>query len=171
LTLLIESDCNGESKGRGKPMPCRVGITTDPDARRAYWQNQVVGFTNWRILKSFKRRAEAQEYETQYAARYECQAALGGADASGIYSMSTALIILGCAVEALAAANQKLTQCAKLVLHKLTECQNYRRGKDKKDKRERLLATAILIVAIIAAGIQRMASVGGKGGTERRSDC
>jgi len=66
-------------------MPCRVGITTDPDTRRAYWQNQVVGFTNWRILKSFRRRAEAQEYETQYAKRYGCQASPGGADAPGTW--------------------------------------------------------------------------------------
>ena len=64
-------------------MPCRVGITTDPDTRRAYWQNQVTGFTNWRILKSFRHRAEAQEYETQYAEKYGCQAAPGGADAPG----------------------------------------------------------------------------------------
>ena len=66
-------------------MPCRVGITTDPDARRVYWQNQVVGFTNWRILKSFRSKAEAQKYETQYAERYGCQAFPGGADAPGTW--------------------------------------------------------------------------------------
>ena len=48
-------------------MPCRVGMTTDPETRRAYWGSHVVGFKNWRILKTFSRKAEAQEYETQYA--------------------------------------------------------------------------------------------------------
>ncbi len=66
-------------------MSCRVGITTDPHTRRAYWQNQVVGFTNWRILKSFRHKTEAQEYETQYAERYRCQAHAGGPDAPGIW--------------------------------------------------------------------------------------
>ena len=68
-------------------MPCRVGITTNPGARRAYWQNQVVGFASWRILKNFRNKAAAQEYETQYALRYGCQAAPGGADAPGTWSV------------------------------------------------------------------------------------
>ena len=66
-------------------MPCRVGITTNPDARRAHWQGQVVGFRDWRILKTFTNRSKAQEYETQYAARYGCQASGGGADAPGTW--------------------------------------------------------------------------------------
>jgi len=64
-------------------MPCRVGITTDPDARRAFWDNQVIGLTNWRILGKYRIRAEAQQYETQYASRYGCHASPGGADAPG----------------------------------------------------------------------------------------
>ena len=64
-------------------MPCRVGITTDPNARRAYWQTQIIGLTNWRILGSYRSRLQAQQYETQYAARYGCQAAPGGAGARG----------------------------------------------------------------------------------------
>jgi len=59
-------------------MPCRVGITTDPKTRKLFWQSQVVGFTNWRILSKFKDRAEAQAYETRYARRYGCQASPGG---------------------------------------------------------------------------------------------
>jgi len=66
-------------------MPCRVGITTDPNARRAYWESQVVGLRDWRILKTFSRKAEAQEYETQYAAKYGCQAHAGGADTPGTW--------------------------------------------------------------------------------------
>jgi len=66
-------------------MPCRVGITTDPDTRRAYWQNQVVGFRNWQILNRFRSKAEAQGYETRYARRHGCQAYAGGPDAPGTW--------------------------------------------------------------------------------------
>lgn len=66
-------------------MPCRVGITTDLDGRRAFWENKIVGLMNWRILKSFRHKAEAQEYETQYAKRYGCQAAPGGPDMPGMW--------------------------------------------------------------------------------------
>ena len=66
-------------------MPCRVGITTDPEGRRAYWKSQVVGLKNWRILKSLADKAKAQEYETQYATRYGCQAHAGGADAPSLW--------------------------------------------------------------------------------------
>ncbi len=66
-------------------MLCRVGITTDPDTRRAYWQNRVVGFGNWQILKSFGSKAMAQEYEALYAEKHRCQAFPGGADALGTW--------------------------------------------------------------------------------------
>ena len=66
-------------------MPCRVGITTDPKGRRAYWETQVVGLKNWRILKKYPDKAKAQEHETQYAAKHGCQAYHGGADAQGIW--------------------------------------------------------------------------------------
>lgn len=64
-------------------MPCRVGITTDPESRRANWEGKVVGLTNWHILKSFRSREAAQQYENEYAARYGCHAYHGGADARG----------------------------------------------------------------------------------------
>lgn len=63
-------------------MPCRVGITTDPETRRASWENQVVGLTNWRILGKYRSRAEAQQHESQYASKYGCRAHGGGADAT-----------------------------------------------------------------------------------------
>ena len=62
---------------------CRVGITTDPSTRKITWQNEVVGFQNWQILKICKDRNEAQKYENYYATRYGCQASPGGADALG----------------------------------------------------------------------------------------
>jgi len=64
-------------------MPCRVGITTDPATRKAAWQSQVVGFANWRILGTFRNREEAQQCETNYAARYGCHAHPRGAEARG----------------------------------------------------------------------------------------
>ena len=64
-------------------MPCRVGITTDPDRRRAEWENEVVGLKNWRILQQFESRKEAQDYETSYAKRYNCHAHGGGRAAPG----------------------------------------------------------------------------------------
>jgi hypothetical protein len=61
-------------------MPCRIGITTDPEGMRDYWQSRVTGFTNWEILNMFRSEAAAKEYETGYALRNECEATLGAAD-------------------------------------------------------------------------------------------
>ena len=66
-------------------MPCRVGITTDPDRRKAEWESKVVRLRNWRILNSYRSREKAQEHETRYAKRYGCQAAPGGAEAGGTW--------------------------------------------------------------------------------------
>ena len=56
-------------------MPCRIGITTNPEARRVYWQSQVVGLLNWQVLNTFRSKAAAKEYETGYALRNGCEAA------------------------------------------------------------------------------------------------
>lgn len=64
-------------------MPCRVGITTDPESRQAYWQNQTTGFTNWQILEIFRSKAAAKEYETAYALRHGCKVAPGDFDLLG----------------------------------------------------------------------------------------
>jgi hypothetical protein len=64
-------------------MPCKVGITTDPEARRTYWKDQTIGFTNWQILDTFRSKAAAKEYETAYALRHGCEVALGDSDAFG----------------------------------------------------------------------------------------
>ena len=67
-------------------MPCRVGISTDPEGnRRRYWESKVVGFKNWQILKRFPDQAKAQEYETEYAARHGCKAHPGGPPAPGTW--------------------------------------------------------------------------------------
>ncbi len=64
-------------------MPCKVGITTDPEKRKAYWETQVVGLTDWEILKKFTRKEDAQQFETQYAKLHGCFAQQGGAETGG----------------------------------------------------------------------------------------
>jgi len=61
-------------------MPCKIEITTNPEARRVYWQNQAKGFTNWQMLEIFRSKAAAKEYETAYALRHGCEAPLGDSD-------------------------------------------------------------------------------------------
>lgn len=64
-------------------MPCRVGITTNPDERKQYWQNRVVGFENMRILASYNSKEEAQKHENSHASRTGCKVNAGGPDAPG----------------------------------------------------------------------------------------
>lgn len=64
-------------------MPCRVGITTDPERRKKEWESQVVGLKNWRILGTHSTRKAAQDHEDRYARQHNCEAHHGGADASG----------------------------------------------------------------------------------------
>lgn len=64
-------------------MPCRVGITTNPQERKAYWQNQVVGFSDWKILGTYATKQQAQEHEDRHAKRYGCTAHAGGPDTPG----------------------------------------------------------------------------------------
>jgi hypothetical protein len=64
-------------------MPCKVGITTNPEARRAYWHDQAQGFTNWQILEVFRSKAAAKEYQTAYALRHGCELLPVDADAPG----------------------------------------------------------------------------------------
>ena len=61
-------------------MPCKIGITTNQEGRRVYWENQAAGFANWQILEVFRSKVAAKEYETAYALRHGCEADLGGAD-------------------------------------------------------------------------------------------
>jgi hypothetical protein len=66
-------------------MACRVGMTTDPKTRKAYWENKVLGFKNWQILNTFSTKDKAQQYETNYAAKHGCQAGAGGPDTPGTW--------------------------------------------------------------------------------------
>lgn len=66
-------------------MPCRVGITTQPDVRRQAWENSVVGLSDWRILERGLTRQQAQAREDYYARTYKCIAHHGGGDAHGTW--------------------------------------------------------------------------------------
>jgi hypothetical protein len=61
-------------------MPCKIGITTNPEAKQVYWQNQTTGFANWQILEIFRSKTAAKEFETAYALRHGCEAELGDSD-------------------------------------------------------------------------------------------
>ncbi len=59
-------------------MSCRVGMTTDVVARKKYWQSQHSNFRNWKILGTYRSKAEAQESEKEFAKQYSCKAHHGG---------------------------------------------------------------------------------------------
>ena len=43
-------------------MPCRVGITTDPEERKRHWKRRVHGLRNWK-QDFIGRKSEAQAIE------------------------------------------------------------------------------------------------------------
>lgn len=61
-------------------MGCRVGITTDPEARKEDWERDCPGFSNWRIIAEGLSRFEAQKKEDEYAKKHDCAASGGGRD-------------------------------------------------------------------------------------------
>lgn len=68
-------------------MPCRVGITTNVEARRAYWEKRVRGFANWQTHGWFRDKRSAQLKEDGLVAdcnraghRGTCHGQAGGGD-------------------------------------------------------------------------------------------
>ncbi len=59
-------------------MPCRIGITTDPDRRLQEWRRKHPGLRRWRILGRYGSKSEAQAQETLLARRHGCEAWPGG---------------------------------------------------------------------------------------------
>jgi hypothetical protein len=66
-------------------MACRVGITTNVEARRAHWLRQHPNMRNWQILASYYTQSEAQAHETRAAREYGCAAEPGGPNIIGIW--------------------------------------------------------------------------------------
>lgn len=60
-------------------MACRVGITTDPEERRAHWASQFPNtFRNWQIVGVYSSKSQAQARETELAHAWGCESHPGG---------------------------------------------------------------------------------------------
>lgn len=59
-------------------MACRVGITTDPNARMAAWRAQHPDLYNWQILKTHASKSTAQAAEIRIAQANKCVYGVGG---------------------------------------------------------------------------------------------
>ena len=59
-------------------MPCRVGITTNPDRRRSEWDARVVCLRKWQIVSEHWTKSGAQRAEAEYANKTGCEARAGG---------------------------------------------------------------------------------------------
>ena len=71
-------------------MPCRVGITTNPQQRRVQWEGRVVGLKNWRTHGSHLSKEDAQDEEDRLVydcnsngSRGTCHGRAGGGDPKG----------------------------------------------------------------------------------------
>jgi hypothetical protein len=70
-------------------MACRVGITTDPAARKAYWESQHPNLSGWTILGWYPTKQQAQNREDSYARAHGCVAHAGGPDVAGPWAVYT----------------------------------------------------------------------------------
>ena len=59
-------------------MPCRIGISMDPDRRLREWERAHPTLRNWRILGCFDSKSAAQAQESLLAHKYNCTAFPGG---------------------------------------------------------------------------------------------
>ncbi len=59
-------------------MSCRVGMTTDIDSRKRYWEGQHSGLYGWEILGTYNTKTEAQNAENNFASSCGCVSHPGG---------------------------------------------------------------------------------------------
>ena len=59
-------------------MPCRIGITTNPDDRSAYWNRRVQGMRDFEIISIHQSKSAAQAAENRIAASHGCVSNPGG---------------------------------------------------------------------------------------------
>ena len=65
-------------------MACRIGITTDLESRKEYWESIYKNLRNWQVLAGpYDTKEEAQTEENRLAAKHGCEAHPGGADDEG----------------------------------------------------------------------------------------
>ena len=60
-------------------MPCRVGITMDPDRRKEEWKLRCPSLRNWKIESMHRTRDAAQAEESRIARQRGCVSHPGGA--------------------------------------------------------------------------------------------
>ena len=64
-------------------MAWKVGITTDPEKRKQYWQSLHPHLEGWRIIASGLSYSDAQREEIECARRCGCESHSGGPDITG----------------------------------------------------------------------------------------
>lgn len=68
-------------------MACRIGVTTDPESRRARWEQwclrQGHPMKNWEIVGEFSIQEEAEEAGNDLAAKLGGEASPGAPDMDG----------------------------------------------------------------------------------------
>ena len=66
---------------------CRVGITTDPERRKAEWERHYPSMYGWRILATYPTKEAAQAHEDGVRFKKGCVGSPGGDDAPGDWSV------------------------------------------------------------------------------------
>jgi len=62
-------------------MGCRIGMTTNLEQRKTYWEGQYPTLKDWQVLAGpLSSKAEAQKKETELAKKYGCESHPGGDD-------------------------------------------------------------------------------------------
>jgi len=61
-------------------MGCRIGMTTDLEARKAYWSSVYPNLQNWTVLLKDLTKEEAQEDENMLSLAHSCESSPGGDD-------------------------------------------------------------------------------------------
>ena len=59
-------------------MPCRVGMTTNPERREREWRAEYPSLWGWTVEGGNYTKNQAQDRENQLAVQYGCQAHPGG---------------------------------------------------------------------------------------------
>ena len=70
------------SKEKNKTISCRIGMTMDPNRRKKELERkckkQGQNIISWNIIKTYKSKSSAQEFETKEAKKQNCEAHPGG---------------------------------------------------------------------------------------------
>jgi hypothetical protein len=62
-------------------MACRIGITTDLEAHKSYWESKCQDLRGWQVLAGpLTTKEKAQAQETRLAREFGCENAPGGDD-------------------------------------------------------------------------------------------